>query len=79
MWIGIAPEGTRMGAATWKSGFYHIAVKAQLPILMVGIDYAKQQVIFYPTGDYEQDLPKILKYYKNITPLHTDKLSVPLK
>lgn len=83
MWIGIAPEGTRMGAKQWKSGFYHIAVKAQVPIIMVGLDYAKRQIIFlgtfYPTGDYAHDLPLIIAHYKGLTPYHLDKLSDPLK
>ena len=83
MWVGMAPEGTRMAANQWKSGFYHIAVKAQVPIIMVGLDYPSKQVVllgtFHPTGDYAQDLPRILECYRGITPCHPDRISDSLK
>ena len=44
LWLGVAPEGTRRAGVTWKSGFYRIAMAAQVPILPVYIDY-RQRVI----------------------------------
>ena len=42
-----------------KSGFYYIALNANLPILMVSFDYIKKEVRinnkFYPTGDIKKD------------------------
>jgi DNA polymerase-4 len=54
----------------WKKGFYFIALKANVPILLVGLDYAKKEAkaldLFYPTGDYKSDIVKIKSYFKNI-------------
>ena len=58
--LAITPEGTRSRGEKWKSGFYHIAVAAGLPIELAVIDYGKKELgifeVFYPTGDIEQDL-----------------------
>ena len=57
--LAIAPEGTRKKVKKWKSGFYYIALNANLPILMVSFDYIKKEVRinnkFYPTGDIKKD------------------------
>ena len=62
--VAIAPEGTRKKVDKWKTGFYYIAMKANVPILPVAFDYGKKEVrlmpIFQPTGDIEADL-KVLK------------------
>lgn len=66
----IAPEGTRSKVTRWKNGFYHIAVKANVPIVPVAFDYGQKAVVvfdpFYPTGDLEADLPKIQAYFKGV-------------
>lgn len=83
LWVGIAPEGTRRHAATWKSGFYRIALAAQVPIVLVGLDYGKRQVrflaTFFPSGDYDNDLAQIQAYYYGLKPAHPERLSVPLR
>jgi 1-acyl-sn-glycerol-3-phosphate acyltransferase len=57
----ITPEGTRRRVEAWKSGFYRIAYAAGVPILPVAFDYSKRALVFHPffwpTGDYEKDLP----------------------
>lgn len=67
--ITIAPEGTRSKVTQLKSGFYYIAVKAGVPIVCCKFDWGKKELgfsqPFYPTGDYERDLPHILKYFKH--------------
>ena len=64
----IPPEGTRAAVAKWKSGFYHIAVGAGVPIVLVYIDYTRRQIgiaeVFYPSGDYSTDIEKIYAIYK---------------
>jgi len=40
--LSITPEGTRKANPNWKKGFYYIALKAELPILLIGIDYEKK-------------------------------------
>lgn len=70
MHLGITPEGTRKPVKNWKKGFYFIALKANVPILLIGLDYAKKEArtlgMFYPTGDYASDIVKIKSYYKGI-------------
>tara|TARA_B110000908_G_scaffold133818_1_gene157973 strand:+ start:2540 stop:3094 length:555 start_codon:yes stop_codon:yes gene_type:complete len=68
--LGIAPEGTRTKVAKWKSGFYHIAVKAKVPILLLTMDYQNKKVgiinKIIPTGNFEKDMLFIQEEYKNI-------------
>lgn len=68
--ICITPEGTRSYAEKWKSGFYYIAQKAKIPIVMVAFDYGNKQVkvepAFMPSGDYEKDLKMMLDYYRKV-------------
>lgn len=76
--LGLAPEGTRSPVKRWKFGFYHIAVKAKLPILLVGFDYCKKEVqlheLFYPTGDLKADYAYIRKYYLTVQGLHDKQI-----
>lgn len=63
----IAPEGTRSKSRKWKSGFYRIAVAAEVPILLIAFDYPRKVIrlgpLFRPTGDYEKDLSEIQSHY----------------
>jgi 1-acyl-sn-glycerol-3-phosphate acyltransferase len=67
----IPPEGTRKKVRYWKSGFYHIAHGAQVPIALGFIDFRRKEAgiqgIFKPTGDFDADLPKIKDNYAGIT------------
>tara|TARA_B100001057_G_scaffold35968_1_gene32574 strand:+ start:5925 stop:6458 length:534 start_codon:yes stop_codon:yes gene_type:complete len=68
--LAIAPEGTRKRVKKWKTGFYYIALKASLPILMVSFDYIKKEVTinkkFYPTGNINMDFIELEKKVKNV-------------
>ena len=70
MVLTIAPEGTRSKTKHWKSGFYHIAVSAKVPICLAYIDYSKRTMGFtqvvYPSGDIDADMEIIAKFYANI-------------
>lgn len=70
MQLAITPEGTRKPAHEWKKGFYYIALKAGVPILLVGLDYKKKVAqslgLIHPTGDYEQDIVEIKSRFKGI-------------
>ncbi len=65
--ITVAPEGTREKVDKLKTGFYYIALKANVPIVMCKFDWSKKNVgfsqPFSPTGDFDADLPKILTYF----------------
>lgn len=81
--LAITPEGTRSLNKKWKMGFYHIAVKAFVPIQLAYIDYAKKEMgitrIIYPTGDEKADMEKIHEYYKDVTARHPEKFYKPGK
>ena len=65
----IAPEGTRKRVEVWKKGFYFIALKAKIPILLYGIDYEKKLIqctkSIIPTGDIENEMREIKLYFKD--------------
>ena len=65
--ILIPPEGTRSKVTTWKSGFYHIANNANVPIMMGYIDAATKEAgladLFHPTGNLKQDIREIRAVY----------------
>ena len=72
----ITPEGTRKRVRRWKRGFYQIACRAQVPILLTYIDYRTKHTgvgpAFFPTGDYEADMRQIMRHYESITPKHPE-------
>jgi len=68
--VCLAPEGTRSKVTQLKSGFYYIALEAQVPIIMVKFDWSKKVIgfapPFLPTGDKAADFQKINEYYKGV-------------
>lgn len=65
----ITPEGTRSPNPDWKKGFYYIAQKAAIPILLYGVDYERKLIqctkTIVPNGDVESQLREIKLYYKD--------------
>ena len=75
MYLVFSPEGTRSYNPNWKKGFYHIAVRANVPIYICYVDYEKKiggfHSLYYPTGDVNTDIlyiKNILKQYKGRFP-----------
>ncbi|MXO48866.1 acyltransferase [Erythrobacter vulgaris] len=68
----IAPEGSRTFKGDWRSGFYHIAMAAGVPIVPAWVDNAKlvggMGEPIMPTGDYRADLAKIAAFYREKRP-----------
>lgn len=66
--ITISPEGTRKYNLHWKTGFYQIALKANIPIQMVGFDYQRRIVElaepFFPSGNIDADLEMMKSFLK---------------
>ncbi len=64
--LGMSPEGTRKKVQKWRTGFYYIALKANVPIIPTSMDYKTKTITigksFDPTGDIDADL-KILKKF----------------
>jgi 1-acyl-sn-glycerol-3-phosphate acyltransferase len=65
--LAITPEGTRSRTAFWKSGFYHIATAAGVPIFPVYIDRPTRHLgagpAIYPSGDVHRDMDVIRDFY----------------
>ena len=63
MWFVLAPEGTRRKVENWKTGFWKIARRADVPVLCVGFDYPSRQIrvgeLVTLTEDMESDLRRI--------------------
>ncbi len=68
--ILITPEGTRKYVPRWKTGFYHVAKGANVPIILGYLDYEKKHAgigpIVYPGDDLNEDLENILDFYRGI-------------
>ena len=64
----VPAEGTRSHVDYWKSGFYHIARKAEVPIVLSYLDYEKKRggfgPVFYPAGDVGRDMEVIRAFYE---------------
>ncbi len=69
--LALAPEGTRKWMPYWKTGFYRIAVEADVPIVLAFIDYKNKKLgvgeIFKPSGDPDKDLEYLRNFYAPFT------------
>lgn len=76
----IPPEGTRGHVTYWKTGFYHIAHGAQVPILCGFVDYARKAggigPTIYTTGDIEADMQTIQAFYVTVKGKYPEKSSL---
>ncbi|MBP7358080.1 MAG: 1-acyl-sn-glycerol-3-phosphate acyltransferase [Prevotella sp.] len=76
----ITPEGTRSLNPDWKKGFYVIAQKAELPILLYGVDYEKRIIrctrSIIPSGDIDKDMRDIKLYYKDFKGKYPEKFTI---
>jgi 1-acyl-sn-glycerol-3-phosphate acyltransferase len=73
----VPPEGTRSKSRYWKTGFYYIALGAQVPIVMAYLDFAHKRgglgPVLAPTGDVEKDMATVKAFYAPIQGKHTDR------
>lgn len=80
--VMVTPEGTRSLRTKWKTGFYHVATGANVPIALGYLDYKNKIAgvgkIIYPTGDMQKDMKEIMEFYKPIQGKHPEKFSVDL-
>ncbi|MFT3764925.1 MAG: lysophospholipid acyltransferase family protein [Minicystis sp.] len=79
--LGIPPEGTRSKVDFWRSGFYHIAHGAKVPIGLAFLDFEKRRCgiggFIMPTGDMRADMEKIRAFYRDIRGKFPDLECVP--
>ena len=68
--LAVQPEGTRKKVPEWRTGFYIIAHKAKVPIVLGYMDFSRKVASvrkeFIPTGDIEADMKEIRKFYVGI-------------
>lgn len=68
MCLVVPPEGTRGSGELWKSGFYHIAREAKVPIVLGYLDYSRKRGGYgkavYPSGDVVADMEQIRAFYR---------------
>jgi 1-acyl-sn-glycerol-3-phosphate acyltransferase len=68
--LAIAPEGTRGKVKKWRTGFYYIALKAKIPIIMCQLDYENREARFldpfYPTGAFDKDMSFIHQKFAGV-------------
>lgn len=78
--LAITPEATRKANADWKKGFYYIALKAKVPILLIGIDYPTKTIActrsIVPTGDYEHDIRIIKQHFTQFRGKKPDQFAI---
>jgi len=81
--IGVAPEGTRSHVGEWKTGFYHIANGARVPIATSYLDYQRKLGGFgptiTPTGDAESDIQTIRAFYAGKVGKRPDRSKPPVE
>lgn len=72
----LSPEGTRRKVERWRSGFYHIAWGAGVPIVPAALDFQHRRIVigepFQPTGNEEADLRQLLAFYRPYVPKNPD-------
>ncbi len=77
--LGITPEGTRSLNPEWKKGFYYIAQKAHIPILLYGIDYEQKKIVctkaIVPDGNIDAQMKEIKRYYQPFKGKHPEKFT----
>ncbi len=75
--LAISPEGTRKKAKKWKTGFYHIAKGANVPIVFNSFDFGNKHYVisepYYLTGDLEKDFLYFHNYYKDVKGKYPDQ------
>jgi 1-acyl-sn-glycerol-3-phosphate acyltransferase len=73
----VPAEGTRTRVERWRTGFYHIAVGAKVPISLGYLDYKNKEAgildVFHPSGNFEADMLHIQNKYKDITGKYPEK------
>jgi 1-acyl-sn-glycerol-3-phosphate acyltransferase len=84
-WVGLSPEGTRKRTQGWKSGFYQLALQAEVPLGFLVIDYGKKTIsidtFMRLSGNPEADYQRFAEVYEGVTGCHAQQASPiqPLK
>lgn len=70
MHIVVSPEGWVHRRTKWNKGFYHMASKARVPVVVGFLDYEKKEMgikkIIYDTSDFNQVISEMNEAYKDV-------------
>ena len=76
----MTPEGTRKKVEKWKTGFYHLAMLANIPVVLGRLDYKTKTayvgISFKPSGNIEKDFELIRKFYEGVEGRNPENFSV---
>ncbi|MEP6968997.1 MAG: 1-acyl-sn-glycerol-3-phosphate acyltransferase [Betaproteobacteria bacterium] len=83
-WLAITPEGTRKRSEDgWRSGFYHIAVAAQVPIGLAYLNFQRKEIgvitFLQPSGNPDADMPQIARWYAEHAVGRHPELATPIR
>lgn len=75
--IMVTPEGTRSYAPKWKTGFYHIALGANVPVVIGYLDYQKKEAgigpVIHPNGNMAGQIEEMMAFGRTVTPKYPDQ------
>lgn len=78
--LWMSPEGSRSLRDKWKTGFYYIAKKANVPIVLAYADWKTKTIglgkVLYLTDDFEADMQKLAEFYRDIQAKIPDQFSI---
>lgn len=81
-WLALAPEGTRSWRPAWRSGFYRLTLKAQVPLMVASLDYGRKRIrlmdVMNLTGRASEDMARIAQLLEGSQGLRADQAS-PIK
>lgn len=81
--ILVTPEGTRSLRTEWRTGFYHVAKLAKVPLVLGYLDYQKKEAgigrIIYPGDDMQADMVSIMQFYSGVKARFPEKFSIDLR
>ena len=76
LYLAIAPSGTRAKRDYWKSGFYHMALAANVPLILGYLDYKRKAggcgPVIHLTGDIPADMERIRSFYEDVEGAHPE-------
>ncbi len=82
LWLGVTPEGTRSLTPGWRTGFYQMALAAQVPMALVKFDWGRKRIsiedFYWVTGDLAHDFEHISKVYEGVLGCRP-QLACPIK
>ncbi|MCW5672618.1 MAG: 1-acyl-sn-glycerol-3-phosphate acyltransferase [Hydrogenophaga sp.] len=79
LWLALSPEGTRRQAPGWRSGFYQVALGADVPLALIQLDYSRKLVnvtdFIRLSGDEAADYARMAASYEGVRGLHAELAS----